>query len=65
MSTLAQTRSSTTQNYFIPQYKTNKLQRSIKYQGLKLRNLISKEIKNSSSIKLFKKDYKLFLLSQY
>jgi len=40
-----QTRSSTTQNYFIPRYETNKLQRSIKYQGSKLWNSFRKEIK--------------------
>jgi len=33
-----QTKSLTTQNYFIPRYKTNKLQRSIRYQGSKLWN---------------------------
>ena len=36
-----QTRSSTNDNYFLPRYKTMKLQRSIKYQGAKLWNSIT------------------------
>ena len=52
-----QTRSSTNDNYFRSRYKTMKLQRSIKYQGAKLCNSISSEIKKSTSVKLFKKNY--------
>ena len=59
-----QTRSSTNDNYFLPRYKTMKLQRSIKYQGAKLWNSISDEIKKSTSVKLFLKNYKVFLLNK-
>ena len=48
-----QTRSSANDNYFLPRYKTMKLERSIKYQGAKLWNSISNEIKISTSAKLF------------
>ena len=49
------TRLSTNDNYFLPRYKTKKVQRSLKYQGAKLWNSISNEIKKSTSVKLFKK----------
>ena len=60
-----QTRSSTSDSYFLPCYKTIKLQRSIKYQGAKQWNPISNEIKKSTSVKLFKKNYQAFLLNKY
>ena len=50
-----QTRSSTTNNYFLSRYKTIKLQRFIKYQEAKLWNSSSNEIKQLTSGKLFKK----------
>ena len=46
-----QTRSPTNDNNFLPRYKTMKLPRSIKYQGAKLWNSISSEIKKSTSVK--------------
>ena len=42
-----------------------KRQRSIKCQGAKLLNSISNEIKKLTSAKLFKKNYKAFLLNKY
>ena len=61
-----QTRSSTTDNYFLSRYKTMKLQRSIKYQGqgAKLWSSISNEIKQLTSVNLFKKNSKAFLLNK-
>jgi len=52
-----QTRSSTTQNNFIPQYKTTKLQRLIKYQNYGTQ--LAKNL-NPSSIKLFKNNLNYF-----
>jgi len=60
-----QLRSTTNQNYFLPRYRTKKIQRSIKFQGAKIWNSINAEIRKSSSIKMFKKKYKLYLLSHY
>ena len=60
-----QTRSSTNANYFLRRNKTMKRQRSIKYQRAKLWNSTSSEIKKSTSVKLFKKNYVAFLLNKY
>jgi len=59
------TRSSQSINYFLPQYKTFKLQRSNKYQGVTLWNNIDNKLKILTSIKLFKNKYKTFLLSKF
>ena len=59
------TRSISHGNYFLPQYTTTRLQRSIKYQGAKLWNTIPPEIRKSTSIAIFKKRLKLFLLEKY
>ena len=48
----------------IPQYSTNRLQRSIKYQGVKVWSAIPKEIK-SLKFKEFKVKFKEYLLSKY
>lgn len=50
--------------YHIPRYKTSKLQRSIKYTGVKVWNSIPGDIK-LSSIQKFKKLYKNFLTINY
>jgi len=59
------TRSSQYKNYFLPRYKSFKLQRSIKYQRVKLWNTNDNNLKSTTSVKLFKNKYKSFLLSQY
>ena len=46
-----QTRSSINDNYFLPRYKTMKLQRSIQCHGAKLWNSTCNEIKKSTSVK--------------
>jgi len=47
-------RTSQSNNYFLPRYKTFKLQRSIKYQGVKLRNNIDIKLKILTLINSFK-----------
>ena len=49
---------------YIPRYRNNRLQRCIKYQGVKIWNLIPKEIKKST-YNIFKNNYKKYLLSLY
>ena len=49
---------------YIPQNKTNRLQKCIKYQGSKIWNDISTEIQNSTT-KQFKVKFKKHLLQQY
>ena len=49
---------------YIPQYSTIRLQRCIKYQGVKIWNNIPREIQNSSA-RLFKNKYKKYLLQNY
>ena len=51
--------------YFLPRYKAMKLQRFVKCQGAKLWNSIINKIKKSTSVKLFKKNYRAFLLNKY
>ena len=46
-------------NYWIPHYRTSKLQRSIKYQGVKIWNDIPDDIK-SSSVRRFNQKLKLY-----
>ena len=60
-----QTRLFTNDNYFLPCYKTMKLQRFIKYQRAELWNSIRNEIKKSTSVKLLKKNCKALLLNKY
>ena len=63
-----QTRSSTNDNYFLPRYKTMKLQSSIKYQEAKLWNYISHGTKKSTSVKsdvYLKTNYTAFSLNKY
>ena len=55
--------SSDNPNLYIPRYRTNKLQRCIKYQGVKIRNSIPQKIR-VLSYKRFKIQYKNFLLKQ-
>jgi len=57
------TRSSQSNNYFLLRYKTFKLQRSIKYQGVKLWNNIDNKLKVLTSINSFKKNTKLFYIN--
>ena len=51
-------------NLYIPRYRNNRLQRCIKYQGVKIWNIIPKEIKKST-YNIFKNKYKKYLLSLY
>ena len=51
-------------NLYIPRYRNNRLQQCIKYQGVKIWNLIPKEIKKST-YNIFKNKYKKYLLSLY
>ena len=59
------TRSITNCNYFLTQCTSSRLQRSIKYQGVKLWNTLNPEIKQSSSLAIFKKKVKLSLIEKY
>ena len=50
---------------YIPRFRTNRLQRSIKYRGVKVWNDIPNEIKNNNDIyQLSKKIHKKHLISQ-
>ena len=51
-------------NLYIPRYCNNRLQRCIKCQGVKIWNLIPKEIKKST-YNIFKNNYKKYLFSLY
>ena len=51
-------------NLYIPRYRNNRLQRRIKYEGVKIWNLTPKEIKKST-YNIFKNNYKKYLLSLY
>ena len=60
------TRSSSTANTLhIPFYKTIRLQKSIRYQGVKIWNEIPTSIKTKQSFKRFKVSYKNYLLNKY
>ena len=59
------TRATSSYDFFIPYYKTQKLQRSIKYQGSKIWNSLELNIKQSKSMKLFKTRMKHLLLKSY
>ena len=52
-------------NFVIPYYKTQKLRRSIKYQGPKIWNSQELDIKQSKSMKLFKTRMKHLLIKNY
>ena len=49
---------------YIPLYTSSKMQRSMKYQGVKIWNSIPRQIK-SSSFKAFKTKYKQHLIASY
>ena len=59
------TRATSSHNFFVPFFKTMKLQRSIKYLGPKIWNSLDLEIKNSKSLKTFKSRLKYLLLESY
>ena len=62
------TRSSSTANnptLYIPLYKTTRLQKSIRYQSVKIWNKILTSIKTKQSFKSFKVSYKNYLLNMY
>ena len=59
------TRSSSLDNFFLPFYRTNKLQKSIKFQSPKVWNSIDTTIKQCKSPKIFKKKLECFLLKSY
>ena len=61
-------RSSSTANnptLYIPLYKTTRLQKSIRYQGVKIWNKIPTSIKTKQSFQSFKVSYKNYLLNMY
>ena len=58
------TRSSNLNNLYIPCYKTNRIQRSIKYQGVKVWNSIPVEIQNLPKSR-FKIKLKSHLMQAY
>ena len=49
---------------YIPRFRTNRLQRSIKYRGVKVWNDIPNKIKNNGNLSTFKKIHKKHLVSQ-
>ena len=59
------TRTANQNNYFIPFYRTNRLQNSIQYQGAKLWNSIDPKIRNLKSLNQFKTKYKFLLLNDH
>ena len=63
-SSRATRQSSDCNNLSIPRYRTNKLQRCIRYQGVRIWNCIPTNIR-AFSHKKFKYSYKNFLLSPY
>jgi hypothetical protein len=59
------TRQTSTNNLYIPRYRTNKLQRCIKYQGVKVWNSVPTELKNLALNYSFNRQLKEFLISSY
>ena len=59
------TRGSTKYNFFLPFCRTRKLQRSIKYQGSKVWNSLSLELKEAKSLATFRSKLKSTLLQKY
>ena len=59
------TREAKSDNYFLPFYRTNKLQNSIKYHEPKFWNLLPIELKLCKSLKSFKIKLKEFFLNKY
>ena len=59
------TRATSSNNFFVPFFKTLKLQRKIKYQGPKIWNSLDLEIKKSKFLKTFKSRLKNLLLESY
>ena len=59
------TRTANQNNYFIPFYRTNRLQNSIQYQVAKLWNSIDQKIGNLKSLNQFKTKNKFLLLNGY
>lgn len=59
------TRASFHKKFFVPFFKSSKLQRSIKYQGPLIWNSLTSNIKESKSIKSFKFKLKQLFLSNY
>ena len=51
-------------NLYLPRYKTNKMQRSFKFQGVKIWNSIPNDLRKLS-FNQFKMKYKKILLSNY
>ena len=58
------TRTSERNDYFLPQFCTSRLQRSIRFSGVEIWNSILCKFKNLS-LKKFISEYKLHLISQY
>ena len=58
------TRSCSSDTYYLPRFKTNKLQHSIKFTGVKVWNKIPNEIKNCS-LNVFLKKLKTSILDTY
>ena len=60
-----ETRQQSDGNFCIPRYKTTRVQRSIKYCGVKMWHSISLEIKKISLSEFFFKQYKQLLNAHY
>lgn len=58
------TRQHTNSKFFIPRYRTSRLQHSIKYQGIKIWHSISSDLRKTS-FKRFRKSLKNYLLALY
>ena len=59
------TKKAKSDNYFLPFYRTNKLQNSIKYHGSKFWNSLPIELKLCKSLKSFKIKLKQFFFNKY
>ena len=58
------TRSSCSNNIALPQVKTEFFKRTISYTGPALWNSLPVDLRNSTSVDVFKRNFKCFLLSQ-
>ena len=59
------TRSSENNLLYLPKYRTNRLQRSVKFIGVKIWNNVPNHFKHLSSYLLFQKYHKSYLIASY
>ena len=59
------TRASNHNNYFIPNFKSSKTQRSIKYQGPLVWNSLDTSLETCKTLNYFKAKFKKLLLNKY